>query len=569
MILLAFALVFWPHDHPSPVAAQAAPNEEFKVVQLEVNVLKGVAMNKNDIAEIVKEANKLLKQGKIRLEFNKDKDINTNFNDQGNNNDKIETGEDAKLDKKSVQELENHFGKKGKGYKVIFTNEIHGGTDLGLSPHDPTTPVTYLRKKGTTAKMGNTLAHEFAHVFTLGANHKLEDKNNDGDFDDPGERADGQGHSSDKKNLMHATEEGTKLTAAQIEELKKGADKRAKAKKRVGDPVITPLDSKHSSWADDVADVSESHIDLFIGSLFAEGPTADLEIAINLGGLHPVGTDVNSQFEMFFNTDNNPATGSTFGSFGGIDKTLDVSLTGQFPFTPPDGTMTADLFDVGSGTSTPLTPGTVERIIKIADADPPDLPSTFDYVDSVHQSVSLSLFGSLADEVPIGVRATNVDTSEFDETSFVFEFNPPPGSLLEMSPLVGNPGDTVNVVGTNLSPLSSVTVLVDDIEVLQTTADGGGSFSDSFMFPSVPLGDDYFVIASDDTGLFDFSIFKIPPKVGGAAEDLPQVAGAPLEASDSSGGSGGTLIGLVAGVTAGVVALGGAAAWYARRRWLR
>lgn len=57
--------------------------------------------------------------------------------------------------------------------------------------------------------------------------------------------------------------------------------------------------------------------------------------------------------------------------------------------------------------------------------------------------------------------------------------------------------------------------------------------------------------------------------VGGAAQDLPQAAGAPLETAGSSGGNGGALIGLVAGVTAGVVALGGAGAWYARRRWLR
>lgn len=57
-------------------------------------------------------------------------------------------------------------------------------------------------------------------------------------------------------------------------------------------------------------------------------------------------------------------------------------------------------------------------------------------------------------------------------------------------------------------------------------------------------------------------------KVGGAAQNLPDITGAPLQAPDSSGANGGALIGLIAGVTAGVVALGGAA-WYARRRLLR
>lgn len=54
------------------------------------------------------------------------------------------------------------------------------------------------------------------------------------------------------------------------------------------------------------------------------------------------------------------------------------------------------------------------------------------------------------------------------------------------------------------------------------------------------------------------------PPVGGIAE-LPDVAGAPLAAGESSGLSAGVLAGIVAGATAGVIALGGAA-WYVRRR---
>ena len=52
--------------------------------------------------------------------------------------------------------------------------------------------------------------------------------------------------------------------------------------------------------------------------------------------------------------------------------------------------------------------------------------------------------------------------------------------------------------------------------------------------------------------------------VGGVAE-LPEVAGAPLQATGSSGGNAGLIAGLIAAGVAGVVALGGAA-WYVRRR---
>lgn len=52
--------------------------------------------------------------------------------------------------------------------------------------------------------------------------------------------------------------------------------------------------------------------------------------------------------------------------------------------------------------------------------------------------------------------------------------------------------------------------------------------------------------------------------VGGVAE-LPEAAGAPLQATGSSDGNAGLIAGLIAAVVAGAVALGGAA-WYVRRR---
>ncbi len=55
--------------------------------------------------------------------------------------------------------------------------------------------------------------------------------------------------------------------------------------------------------------------------------------------------------------------------------------------------------------------------------------------------------------------------------------------------------------------------------------------------------------------------------VGGLAE-LPEAAGAPLEAPGSSGGNAGLLAALAAAATAAVITLGGAA-WYARRRRVR
>ncbi len=57
---------------------------------------------------------------------------------------------------------------------------------------------------------------------------------------------------------------------------------------------------------------------------------------------------------------------------------------------------------------------------------------------------------------------------------------------------------------------------------------------------------------------------QVLQEIGGIAE-LPDVAGAPLDATGSSSGRTGLLAGLIAAIVAGAVALGGAV-WYVRRR---
>jgi hypothetical protein len=121
---------------------------------------------------MVAEANKILKQADIKIKFNKATDINRGVDDQGNNNDRIETGEDDKLDPQGVKELNEHTGDDDQGFKIYITNEIHGSpTTLGLAAHNPDVPVIYLKSGQSAEKGGNTIAHEFSHVYTLGPNH--------------------------------------------------------------------------------------------------------------------------------------------------------------------------------------------------------------------------------------------------------------------------------------------------------------------------------------------------------------------------------------------------------------
>ena len=495
-------------------------------VPVKVNVLDYVNIDKDTIDATIKRMNDIYQQAKVKLVFDKDKDINQNVNDTGNNNGKIETedkntneklddGEDigipgvpgtaknGQLDSeayelygKGKKELEKHFNEKGKGIKIDIANLIYGNEDYGgLSFHSgdknaTPQPFIILRNSGTTARRGETLAHEVSHVLTV------------------------KDHSDDPNNLMFPNAEytkdgvtknrGTTLTPDQIKEIRKGAEKIGKTKKP-GSVIL--VDTKHGSWTDDFRDVSQNHIDLFVGSLFAGGSMSDLEIEIGLGGMHPSGTSISSRFEMFFNTDNNVNTGLTLGSFDGIDKILQITLQGEYPFSFPHGSVSTNLYNVASGTLEPLNPGLVARVYGILDIIRQGPSKTFGFFDSIHQSLPLSLLEPLSDVVPIGLKATDFGTGEYDEASFQFDFNPPPGASIEMEPLNVNPGQMVTVRGMRFPPLNMVKLLIDNTEIIQTTTLEDGTFLTSFDVPNLRAGW-YFVTAMSGNA-FDFSILTV------------------------------------------------------------
>lgn len=500
----------------SGVRAQGSEIEEFKVIPLKVNVLKNVTMSDDEIQKMVEEANKILKQAKVKLEFDKAKNINRDVDDGGNHNNQISEDELKKLWKAALDELKEKFGEE-KGYKIYIADGVFkdGNPYGGLTPHpsgegnpETVTPVSAIKKTAgeSAPKRGRKLAHEIAHALTLGKNHCIDDNT----------KADDGGHSSNTKNLMYHSNtngpfgapSGTELTACQIMEICKGAKKWGKTKQREGDPVITIPDHRHGSWTDPLDDVTRPHIDLYFGTLFAENAGADLQCGFVLGGMHPAGVDVHTQLEVLFDADNNPATGIPIGSFSGIDQILRIHLTGQFPFLAPTGELRAELIDA-TGVSRPLAPGLAGRTYEIADVEEEiETPMTFDVVDYVRQSVPLPMLGPLAVHVPAGVRATDLASGETDEVSFAFPFGAPYSPLLEMSPLAGGGNEPLQLHGTGFTPLSNISLLVDDTEVGNAVSASDGSFSQTIFFPAAEAGD-YFVTARDEFRNFDFSVYKV------------------------------------------------------------
>lgn len=490
-------------------AGQAWADEEFIVVELLVNVLKDVKMTDEQIENAVKEANKILKQANVQLEFDK-KNIQRDFNDQGNNNNKIENSEDGNLDKKGVEELEAKFG-KGKGYKIVITDEIHGNAGTtGLSPHNPDLPVTYIipREKAGDAERGQTLAHEFSHVFTLGKGHVVDDHDTAGAVDD--DKADGTGHVNDKKNLMYPTTEGgTDMTDDQKEEVKKKAKKRAKTKVVKTEQTIEPVPSTHSSWTHPLDPFKPPFIDLYCGTTFLEQPNANLQTVINLGGLFPK-NPVRAQYAYFFNTDNNNNTGTTAaGLFPGIDKVVFVEPSGLFPFTGSAGSIQSRIVDVATNQTTPLPPGIVKRIYKIKDAFISGLPKAINSYDSIHQDIPVSLL-NVPPTVPFiqgGIQTFDFNTQLTEQRPIVIPMTAEDNiAVARVDLLEGTANDTLQVQGEHFAPNSEFKLLVDDTFMQSGVVASNGTLNTSFAFPVLP-GGDYFITVRDDTGRFDYSVF--------------------------------------------------------------
>ena len=199
-----------------------------------VNVLDGVDdMNDAEINDMFKEANKILKQADVSLDL--DPNISRDVNDEGNGDDKIQSGEDAKLDEKGQDEINKKFG-NGVGLKVYITNQIHGANDtLGCAPHVTEDangnlegkPIVYIKNDPCESNedLGNTLAHEICHVLTLG-DKDLVDINDGLKF----EFSDSNGHVMDTNNLMHpsGTADSNGLTSIQRTEVFLGAARNRK-----------------------------------------------------------------------------------------------------------------------------------------------------------------------------------------------------------------------------------------------------------------------------------------------------------------------------------------------------
>jgi len=519
---------------------QQAGEQKFLEIRLRINVLDGIQLTnelRDQLKQIVDKANDILKQAGVRLVMDKDTDIGR-APAIGNGDSELATEAELReaqaQGKKEVKDI-----LKGKGIKVHLTdkifhpdpraiaNAVSTHRDKNPGPVDPWLAFKLNAQIPTVGGRGNDLAHEIAHVLTLGGGHTIEGIPSAHLRD-----ADPVGHDlQDPNNLMYPANpvdpnqkpRGSTLTPWQDDELKKGGGELSKLVKRSPGGFVTSVNNPLGYWSDATGDVLDPAIDLLAGSFFAEEGATNLRIALEFAASHPEDANFAIEIDSVFDTDNNLSTGVVAGSFQGIDKIVRVHLDGAFPFQPPTGQLTADVFDPLHNTTTTLAAGGVGRMSAFLEVDPnTGAPTVMTLQDGFEQDLPLSALGALASHVPVAIRCRNLDTGETDEAATILDLVPSAQPVLSLSSFASVPGGLLGVTGTGFTPNASVKILLDNTVLAQLSSSAAGSFTASLTLPQVVAGD-YFVTAMDSASQFDFSVLAVQAlPSGGGGSGMPR-----------------------------------------------
>ena len=523
MAALAAFLVIAPSS-----IAEASENDSFVVIPVLVNGLKGpVSSHKNSaikqLKPVVDAANVILNKHKIHLHWDAKNSTKVGIGFSGF----VSDSRWKKLRREGLQELKDRF-EGGVGYKIYFTDRIFGDQKKnGVSFHPGAKvtklePVAFVRIRGDRAKIltGNDLAHEVAHSLSLGEFHKYGPGAN--------QKADSTAHvfthgagEKSQENLLYPWNQpskprGTKLTTEQVAEVMRGARRFARKKKQGAappggnDPPMYVPEDIRGSWTDELEDAAFEEIDLHSGTFFGPEEGDALLVALTVAGLFPSDQEVDILFELGIDADADASTGQTLGQLAGVELVLQISLSGHYPFTSPDGSLQSQLVDLAAGTTVALSGGVIDRDVAILEFDaPPDAEDAFDASTSIEQAVPLADLGELAPTVPFVVRASDWNTGAVDEALENFDTVPPVFPLLEMTPRSGARGQSLQLSGSGFEANSEITLLAGDLEIGTALTDSAGNFEANATIPQTARGTICFVIARDAAGSFDFSVFTL------------------------------------------------------------
>lgn len=490
-------------------AALAAPIAEKTQIPVIINIYKNAGISKEDAKKAVEEASKILGQAGYKLTVVQENEDVTK-GDAGEDGE-ISPADDYKEMRDMVDKGKEELVKtpNKKGIKISFVKTPWVGSDTpGWAYHDE--PVAVVKKRATTGQTGQTIAHEIGHILTLDANHKIDGSTN----------ADGGGHApekpgaSGKENIMAPSNyrSGTKLTQAQVDEMLKKRYVRGKCSEQ-WDRAYGGQKSKQqygsSNSGLNPTSGAPAHADVMSTTLSSLDGAPGIYGSISLGGLFSGAASVNAAYSLAFDTDGNSATGYSYAGFAGMERALELGVTGSAGSYTVDGWVR----DLATGTLTalPVSPYFEDAQILTDLAGLGGIPVLSQLYFDLPKSL-LGLDDELAagDATTIPVGVTSSESSVVYDTD-LFEFNldqwlrdPTLTTLGNGVPVIGSPYEFAI---SGLLPDSPFSLFVDEDVVFSGTLDAMGSFHGDFLWPDdkSPSGA-HFLTAQDSTGEFAWNL---------------------------------------------------------------
>jgi hypothetical protein len=354
------------------------------------------------------------------------------------------------------------------------------------------------------AAIGESLAHEVAHLGTLDAGHPIDADTN----------ADAAGHAPNQPgvdgndNLMAPGRRrtGTRLTDAQKNKIAQDKILSTRGKSLSQATPFTPGErapQQYGSAVDGVEDeLGFAASDLIGVELVSTTTEPDLACALTVGQVPATGP-MDVAYRLLFDADADPETGFVVGGVSGVDREVRLELHREAGAGP---VATAGvLLDHRAETTAPL-PAAPEVLGVAVLADPLGATEAAATPDPVFHQVRCRIpkasLALEADEVPVSVLAADAggtrDTAAlvFDRTRWQKDAD------LRLFQGAAVPGETLEFELSRLTPGAPFEILVNDAPVLSGVAGPAGGATGSIALPtSVPNGTfAFFVRARDATG---------------------------------------------------------------------
>jgi hypothetical protein len=461
--------------------ARASAEKKVIVVPTKVNIYKDSGVTRVEAQDYVRRANKILKKAMIRLDL-RWRDINAGANgmgldEPGDNSGSLTLAEREELRRTGKAELPG-----GKGCKIAMVKQPDASDDNvnGLSVDGE--PAVILRENQTSRfRTAETIAHEFLHTLGLG-------------------------HEADNGNLMSETKlerTGTKLTPDQVTGAMMAAKAQGQEKKKdkKGDgsqPARSVGTERGGAVAGGMLALgTAAHYRIASAAMDAVEEDTDYKLRLDLAGLTPEDAPAGTNYAFLFDTDNNPATGSTVNGRSGIERVVRAVSTG--------GLSAQYTIENGDGTGvTPLSGafGHTEEDVELAGPGNYEAQPVADVL-TIGVPRSLLQF-EMGDVFPVTVMTADASAGVLDTLDMsldrAYDIR---GPQISADRGTYEPGQMMRITGGGFEPLEPLQVLLDDDMLAMTSADASGMVDLEVMAP-IGLTPDFFflTVAPPDEDLY-------------------------------------------------------------------